>query len=90
MPAIKQWSKLNAPNEVWAAAAASVGVDVDADSGSGRGGGAIEERFKALEDAHAELRKEMGGVKSTVQELATTVKDIGTNVNQGLRKSCRV
>ena len=83
MPAIKQWSKLNAPNEVWAAAAASVGVDVDADSGSGRGGGAIEERFKALEDANAELRKEMGGVKSTVHELATTVKDIGTNVNQG-------
>ena len=83
MPAIKQWSKLNAPNEVWAAAAASVGVDVDADSGSGRGGGAIEERFKALEDANADLRKELGGVKSTVHELVTTVKDIGTNVNQG-------
>ena len=83
MPVIKQWSKLNAPNEVWAAAAASMGVDVDADSGSGRGGGAIEERFKALEDAHSELKKEMGGVKSTVIELATTVKDIGTNVNAG-------
>ena len=83
MPLIKQWSKLNAPNDVWKAAAASMGVDVDADSGSGRGGGAIEERFKALEDAHAELKKEMGGVKSTVGELATTVKDIGANVNAG-------
>ena len=83
MPAIKLWSKQNAPNEVWAAAAASVGVDVDADSGSGRGGGAVEERFKALEDANAELRKKLDGVTSTVQELATTVKDIGTNVNQG-------
>ena len=83
MPLIKQWSKLNAPNDVWKAAAASMGVDVDADSGSGRGGGAIEERFKALEDAHSELKKEMSGVKSTVGDLATTVNDIGTNVNAG-------
>ena len=83
MSGIKLWSKQNAPNEVWAAAAASVGMDADADSGSGTGGGAIEARFKALEDANAELRKKVDGVTSTVQELATTVKDIGTNVNLG-------
>ena len=83
MPHIKQWSKLNAPNDVWKAAAASMGMDVDADSGSGRGGGDIEARFKALEDAHSELKKELGGVKSTVGDLATTVNDIGKNVNAG-------
>ena len=55
----------------------------DADSGSGTGDGAVEERFKALEDANAELRKKVDGVTSTVQELATTVKDIGTNANIG-------
>ena len=83
MGGIKLWSKQNAPNEVWAAAAASVGMDADADSGSGTGGGAIEARFKALEAANTELRKKVDGVTSTVQELATTVKDIGTNVNLG-------
>ena len=83
MSGIKLWSKQNAPNEVWAAAAASVGMDVEADSGSGTGGGAIEARFKALEDANAKLRKEVGGVTSTVQNLVTTVKDIGANVNMG-------
>ena len=83
MPAIKLWSKRNAPNEVWAAAAASVATDADADSGSGMGGGAVEARFKALEEANAELRKKVDGVTSTVRELATTVEDIGTNLNLG-------
>ena len=83
MSGIKLWSKQNAPNEVWAAAAASVGMDVDADSGSGSSGSAIEARFKALEDANAKLRQEMGGVASTVQGLVATVKDIGANVNMG-------
>ena len=73
----------NAPNEAWAAAAASAGVDMDADSGSGSGGGAIEARFKALEDENAKLRQEMGGVASTVKDLVTTVKDIGANMNMG-------
>ena len=58
-------------------------MDVDADSGSGMGGGAIEARFKALEDANAKLRKKVVGVTSTVQELVTTVQDIGTNLNMG-------
>ena len=83
MSNIKRWSRQNAPNEVWAAAAASAGVDMDADSGSGSGGGAIEARFKALEDENAKLRQEMGGVASTVKDLVTTVKDIGANVNMG-------
>ena len=46
----------------------------DADSGSGSGGGAIEARFKSLEEQNAKLRREMG-------EIAMTVKDIGTNMN---------
>jgi len=57
MPNIKRWSKLNAPNEVWAAAAASMTVDMDADSGSGSGGGAMEARFKAIEEENVKLRR---------------------------------
>ena len=68
---------------MWAAAAASAGIDMDTDSGSGAGGGAIEARFKALEDENAKLRREMGGVVSTVKDLVTTVKDIGANMNMG-------
>ena len=77
-------SRQNAPSEVWAAAAASSGVAMDADSGSGSGGGAMEARFKALEDENAKLRQEMGGVVSTVVKgLVMTVKDMGANMNMG-------
>ena len=76
MANIKRWSKLNAPNEEWAAAAASMTVNMDADSGSGSGGGAMEARFKAIGKDSAELRREVG-------EIATTVKDTGTNMNAG-------
>ena len=54
-------------------------VDMDADSGSGSGGGAMEARFKELEEENAKLRREMG-------EIATTVKDIGTNMNAGFQQ----
>ena len=79
MPNIKRWSKQNAPNEAWAAAAANTTADMDADSGSGSGGGAIEARFKSLEEENAKLRREMG-------EIATTVKDIGKNMNAGFQQ----
>ena len=79
MPNIKRRSKQNAPNAAWAAAAASMAVDMDADTGSGSGGGAIEARFKALEEENVKLRREMG-------EIATTVKDIGTNMNAGFQQ----
>ena len=52
---------------------------MDADTGNGSGGGAIEARFKALEEENAKLRREMG-------EIATTVKDIGTNMNAGFQQ----
>ena len=79
IPNIKRWSKQNAPNAVWAAAAASMAVDIDADTGSGSGAGAVEARFKALEEENAKLRREMG-------EIATTVKDIETNMNAGFQQ----
>ena len=83
MSNIKRWSRQNAPNEVRAAAAASAGIDMDTDSGSGSGGGAMEARLKALEDDNAKLRQEMGGVVSSVTDLVTTVKEMGTNMNMG-------
>ena len=76
MPNITRRSKQNAPNAAWAAVAASMTVDMDADKGSGSGGGAVEARFKALEEENVKLRREMG-------EIATTVKDIGTNMKAG-------
>ena len=76
MPIIKRRSKQNAPNAVWAAAAASMAVDMDADIGSGSSGGAVEARFKALEEENAKLRKEMSSI-------STAVTEIGTNMNAG-------
>ena len=77
---IKRWSKQNAPNAAWATAAASMAVDMDAAIGSGSGGGAVEARFKAIEEEQAKVRREMG-------KNATTVKDIGTNMNAGFQKA---
>ena len=54
-------------------------ADMDAGTGSGSGGGAIEARFKALEEENAKLRKEMGSV-------FTAVTEIGTNMNAGFRQ----
>ena len=86
MPNIKRWSKLNAPNEVWAAAAASMTVDMDADSGSGSGGGAMEARFEAIEEEHVKLRREMGEIVTTVRDIGTTVKGMGVNMNLGFQQ----
>ena len=79
MPNIKRWSKQNAPSAAWAATAASATADMDSDTGSGSGGGTIEARFKAIEEEQAKVRREMG-------EIATTVKDIGTNMNAGFQR----
>ena len=75
MSNIKRWSKQNAPNAAWAAAAASMAVDtMDVDTGSGSGGGAIEARFKPLEEENVKLRKEMGSISTAVTEIGTNLK----------------
>ena len=75
MSNIKRWSKQNAPNAAWAAAAASMAVDtMDVDTGSGSGGGAIEARFKTLEEENVKLRKEMGSISTAVTEIGTNLK----------------
>ena len=89
MPNIKRWSKLNAPNEVRAAAAASMTADMDTDSGSGSGGGVMEARFKAIEEENGKLRREMGEIVTTVKDIGTTVKDMGANMNSGFQRLCR-
>ena len=53
-------------------------IDMDTDTGSGSSGGAMEARFKALEVENAKLRREMG-------EIATTMKEVGANMNAGFR-----
>jgi len=49
-----------------------------ADTGSGSGGGAIEARFKPLEEENAKLQQEMGSI-------STAVTEIGTNMNAGFQ-----